>query len=138
MPAATQADVSQEFDAYSSDGDNDSQETLFTEAGLPVRFFLHESLSEKRRASATQEVEAYGGMITANHNKAHIVLVEEKRIGCSFEILEARYGCHPDPNIRNIEVYRYSQLKIWIDSGRFTISKIRYERRLPGRKPGAR
>ena len=138
MASAVQADASQEFNAYSSDSEVDSQDALFTEAGRPVRFFLHESLPQKKKESAVQAIEAYGGLITVNHDKAQIILVEEKHLGCSFEILEARYGCHPDEKIRNIEVYRHSQLKTWIDSERFTIRKIRYERRLRGRKPGSR
>lgn len=128
------ADASQEFNAYSSDSEVDPQDTLFTQAGQPVRFFLHESLSQKKRASAVDAIDAYGGLVTLNHDEAQIVLVEEKHLECSFDILEARYGCHRDEKIRNIEVYRYSQLKTWIDSGRFTIRKIRYKRRIPGRK----
>ena len=125
MASAVQADASQEFNAYSSDSEVDSQDALFTEAGRPVRFFLHESLPQKKKESAVQAIEAYGGLITVNHDKAQIILIEEKHLGCSFEILEARYGCHPDEKIRNIEVYRHSQLKTWIDSERFTIRKIR-------------
>lgn len=136
--ATAHVDASQEFNAYSSDDETDSQDTLFTEAGQPARFFLHESLSETKRTSAIRAIDAYGGLITLNHDKAQIVLVNEKHLGCSFEILEARYGCHPDETIRNIEVYRHSQLKAWIDSKRFTIGKVRYERRLPGRKPGSK
>ena len=92
-------------------------------------------MKDNTKAKAADATNTYGGLVTQNHNKSQIVLVRERGLECPFNILEAWYGRHPDDKIWNIEVYRYKHLKRWIDSRRFSIAKMRYERRIP---PSAR
>ena len=107
-------------------------------SGLPVRFFLHDSLTAGMKAEAKKKIEAHGGQTTMLERKARVVLVSEARLTMPFNIFRLRYDRNPDPVLRDIYAEPITFLNRCANMGSFNLGEEkRIKMGMPGPRPRA-
>lgn len=120
-----------------SDAEEDEQdplaELLKWPSGVPVRFFLDNSLTAEMQTKATKKIAAYGGRTVMLEKQADVILVSEARLSMSLRTKQIYYDTHENPVLRNIFVRPLAFLRTCANMGVFSVSTKKMKQGMPGR-----